>query len=253
MFWTFGNEFEYLIPMKKILIYGGSGGIGFALAEILKDRGYELHLAGRNREKLLEAAAALGASYTLGDAKDPNFFTQVAQEAGDISGLAYAIGTINLKSLTRFTAEELDSDFQINARGAALAVAASAQALKKAPDASVVLFSTVAVQQGFANHVSVSMAKGAIEGLTKALAAELAPKVRVNAVAPSLTNTPLAQGLLANPQMEQAIAAMHPLPRIGTPEDSAQAAAFLLGSESSWITGQILGVDGGRSSLRLKA
>lgn len=239
--------------MKKILIYGGSGGIGFALASLLKEKGYDLHLAGRNNQRLSEVATSLGAGYTVGDATDPHFFHQAAQDAGDIVGLAYAIGTINLKSLARFTPEELDTDFQINARGAALAVAASAPTLKKNSESSVVLFSTVAVQQGFANHVSVSMAKGAIEGLTLALAAELAPKVRVNAIAPSLTATPLAAGLLSNPQMEQAIAAMHPIPRLGTPEDSAQAAAFLLGPESSWITGQILGVDGGRSSLRLKA
>lgn len=239
--------------MKKILIYGGSGGIGFALATILKAKGYVLHLAGRNAQGLTEAANQLGAGYTIGDATDPEFFTKTAQDAGDIIGLVYAIGTINLKSLTRFSAQELDLDFQVNARGAALAVAASAPALKQNPESSVVLFSTVAVQQGFTNHVSVSMAKGAIEGLTRALAAELAPKIRVNAVAPSLTATPLASGLLSNPQMEQAIAAMHPIPRLGTSEDSAQAAAFLLGPESSWITGQILGVDGGRSSLRLKA
>ncbi|NCN04279.1 MAG: SDR family oxidoreductase [Spirochaetales bacterium] len=239
--------------MKKILIYGGSGGIGRRVGEILVAQGVRVHVAGRNREALEETAEALEASYTVGDAQDPAFFAQAAAEAGDIDGLVYAIGTINLKSLARFTPEEIDRDFQVNARGAALAVAASLQSLKSNEGSSVVLFSSVAAVQGFTNHVSVSLAKGAVSGLTLALAAELAPKVRVNALAPSLIRTPLAAALLSNAQLETAIAGMHGLPRLGTPDDVAQAAVFLLSEHSSWVTGQIWGIDGGRSSLRIKA
>ena len=239
--------------MKKTLIYGGSGGIGGRRAELLVAQGTKVHLAGRNPEALAAAAQALGASFTSGDAQDPDFFTRTAAEAGEIDGLVYAIGTINLKSLARFTPEELDRDFQVNARGAALAVAASLKFLKASEGSSVVLFSSVAAVQGFTNHVSVSLAKGAVSGLTLALAAELAPKVRVNALAPSLTRTPLAAPLLGNDQMEAAIAAMHALPRLGTVDDVAAAAVFLLSDQSSWVTGQIWGIDGGRSSLRIRA
>jgi len=118
--------------------------------------------------------------------------------------------------------------------------------------ASILLFSTVAVQQGFAAHASVAMAKGAVEGLTRALAAELAPKIRVNAIAPSLVQTPLAEPITRNVATAQAIAALHPLQRLGTPNDIAGMAAFLLSAEADWITGQVIGVDGGRSSLRVK-
>lgn len=239
--------------MKKTLIYGGSGGIGRRVAELLVDRGTEVHLAGRNSQALSTVAQALGAAFTQGDAQDPGFFTKAAAEAGEIDGLVYAIGTINLKSLARFTPEELDRDFQVNARGAALAVAASLQSLKSHEGSSVVLFSSVAASQGFTNHVSVSLAKGAVSGLTLALAAELAPKVRVNALAPSLIRTPLAAALVSNPQVEAAIAGLHAIPRLGTVDDAASVVVFLLSDQSGWITGQILGIDGGRSSLRIRA
>lgn len=239
--------------MKKTLIYGGSGGIGRRIAELLVAQGTEVHLAGRNSQALAEAARELGANFTLGDAQDPGFFAKTAAEAGDIDGLVYAIGTINLKLLARFSPEELDRDFQVNARGAALAVAASLKSLKNQEGSSVVFFSSVAALQGFANHVSVSLAKGAVSGLTLALAAELAPSIRVNALAPSLIRTQLAAPLLGNAQIENAISAMHALPRLGNADDVASAAVFLLSSQSSWVTGQIWGIDGGRSSLRIRA
>jgi NAD(P)-dependent dehydrogenase (short-subunit alcohol dehydrogenase family) len=121
------------------------------------------------------------------------------------------------------------------------------------PTASIVLFSTVAVGQGFASHASVAMAKGAVEGLTRTLAAEWAPKIRVNAIAPSLTKTPLASFMIANDTTAQAIAAMHPLQRLGEADDMAALAVFLMSAQASWITGQVIGVDGGRSTLRVKA
>ena len=145
------------------------------------------------------------------------------------------------------------NDFKLNALGAAKAVQAALPALKASEGtSSVVLFSTVAVAQGFAAHASIAMAKGAVEGLTLSLAAELSPKIRVNAIAPSLTRTPLAEQLTANEQMTTAISSMHALQRLGEPQDIANLAAFLISEQSNWITGQIIGVDGGRSTLRTK-
>ena len=240
---------------QKVIIYGGSGGIGSATARLLHARGDSLHLVARNEEKLVALADELGANYTVGDVTDAGLFTRVAEDAGDvIDGLVYAVGTINLRMLPRLKEEDFLHDFQVNALGAALAVQAALPALKKSKvTASVVLYSSVAVQQGFTFHASVSMAKGAIEGLTRSLAAELAPKVRVNAIAPSLVQTPLASSLLSNEKMTEAIAAMHAIPRLGEPYDIANLTAFLLSPDAGWITGQIFGVDGGRSSLRIKS
>jgi NAD(P)-dependent dehydrogenase (short-subunit alcohol dehydrogenase family) len=237
-----------------VLIYGGSGAIGSAAAGLLYSRGYHLHLVGRDEEKLAAAAAKYDAGYTVGDVADEAFFARAAAEAaaadGTLAGLIYAVGTINLKSLQRFGNEEYLQDFRINALGAVSAVRASVKHLKKYSEpASVVFFSSIAARRGFTFHSSVAMAKGAIEGLTVSLAAELAPKVRVNAVALSLTKTPLAAALVGNEKTAEAIAASHPIPRLGEPEDAAQAAVFLIGPESGWMTGQVLGVDGGRSAV----
>ncbi len=238
----------------KVLIYGGSGGIGSATGRLLRARGYDLHLVGRNEETLSAVAAELNASFTAGDVADGSLFARVAEDAGGpLSGLVYAVGTINLRSFQRLTEADVLNDFRINAMGAALAVQAALPALKKSPEtASVVLFSSVAAVQGFAFHASIGMAKGAVGGLTLALANELAPRVRVNAVAPSLTRTPLAKEILSNPRTEASIAESHALQRLGTPEDVAALAAFLVSPDAGWITGQIFGVDGGRSTLRTK-
>jgi NAD(P)-dependent dehydrogenase (short-subunit alcohol dehydrogenase family) len=221
---------------------------------MLRARGYDLHLVGRNSDKLALIAGELGASFTAGDVNDGDLFVRASQEAGEsLDGLVYAVGTITLRGLSRLTEAEFINDFRVNAMGAALAVQASLPALKKsAGTASVVLFSSVAAQQGFGLHSSIGMAKGAVNGLTLSLAAELAPKVRVNAIAPSLTRTPLAEKMLANEQTAEAIANMHPLPRLGTSDDMAALAVFLLSQEADWITGQVIGVDGGRSTLRTK-
>lgn len=240
--------------MAKIVIYGGSGGIGIATARLLHQRGFDLHLVGRDVNRLAATAAELGAAFTVGDVTDDSLFARVAAEAGaPLAGLAYAVGTITLKPLARLGPADFARDFRINAEGAALAVQAALPALKaSAEPASVLFFSSVAVGQGFSAHASISMAKGAVEGLTRALAAELAPKVRVNAIAPSLTRTPLAHALTENAQVAEAIAGLHALGRLGVPQDVAALAAFLLSSEADWITGQVIGVDGGRASLRTK-
>ena len=182
---------------EKIVIFGGSGGIGSATARLLHGAGKDLHLVGRNSEGLQALAEDLGATTTIGDVTDPALFKEVAEAAGkECAGLVYAVGTINLGSLQRLTGEDFLKDFQVNAAGAALAVKALLPALKRsARPSSVVFYSSVAVAQGFAFHASIGMAKGAIEGLTRSLAAELAPKIRVNAIAPSLTETsPGSQG-----------------------------------------------------------
>jgi NAD(P)-dependent dehydrogenase (short-subunit alcohol dehydrogenase family) len=237
-----------------ILIYGGNSGIGAATARKLAARGYKLHLAGRDEARLAAVAAETGGTFTVCDVTQDDAFARVMNDAGaSLAGLVYAVGSINLKPVARLTTADFEKDFRLNALGAALAVQAALPALKAYEGtASITLFSTVAVAQGFTAHASVAMAKGAVEGLTLALAAELAPKVRVNAIAPSLTKTPLAKALTSNEQMATAIAQMHPIPRLGEPEDVAGLAAFLASDEAGWITGQIIGVDGGRSSLRTK-
>jgi NAD(P)-dependent dehydrogenase (short-subunit alcohol dehydrogenase family) len=241
--------------MQKIVIFGATGGIGSAAARRLNAKGYTLHLVGRDETKLGALASELGASMTLGDVTDQGLFERVAEDAGDaISGLLYAVGTLNLKRINRLSIEDFNKDYQINAIGAALAVQSLLSALKNnSSPSSVVFFTSVAAEQGFSSHASMSMAKGAVRGLTLALAAELAPKVRVNAISPSLTTTPLAENLLSNEKMVEAISKLHAMERLGTAEDMAALSAFLLSNESGWITGQIIGVDGGRSTLRTKS
>lgn len=238
----------------KILIYGATGGIGSHLAQRLHQASHPLHLVGRDEAKLRVLAQGLQASYTLGDVLETDLFARVSQDCeGPLAGLVYAVGTIQLKSLNRLTEADYLTDFRVNALGAALAVQAALPALKKNTElASILLFSSVAASQGFAFHASIGMAKAAVEGLTLSLASELAPKIRVNALAPSLVNTPLASKLLANPQTAEQIAQLHPLQRIGQPDEIASLATYLLSPDAGWITGQIIGIDGGRSSLRPK-
>jgi NAD(P)-dependent dehydrogenase (short-subunit alcohol dehydrogenase family) len=240
---------------KKILIYGGYGGVGSTTGRLLRARGYDLHLVGRDAERLADVASELDATFTIGDVNDNSLFSRAAQDAGDsLDGLVYAVGTINLRSISRLTEADFMSDFRVNALAAALAIQAALPALKKCTDrGSVVLFSSVAAQQGFSLHSSISMAKGAVDGLTLSLAAELAPKIRVNAIAPSLMRTRLSESIISNEKVAEAIAGMHPLERLGTPQDIATLVAFLLSPDADWITGQIISVDGGRSTLRVKS
>lgn len=237
---------------RRVVIYGGSGGIGSATARMLSQQGCTLHLVGRNSERLKSMAEETGASITVGDVEQVDTFSHVQQAfAAPWDGLVYAVGTINLMSLRRLTNEAFQKDFQVNCIGAALAVQHGLSALKKsAHGASVVLYSSVAASQGFAFHASVGMAKAAINGLTLALAAELAPRIRVNAIAPSLVRTPLTEAVLSNEQMAEAISQMHALKRLGTVEDIAAMTVYLLSGDSGWVTGQIFGVDGGRSTIR---
>lgn len=238
--------------MSKYIIIGTSG-IGGALARQLAGQGASLQLISRKDSGL---AAELGASLALADVTDAMALEQAVLAAGPVvDGLAYCVGTINLKPAHRTTDADVLKDFEVNALGALRAARAALPALKAstAATSSIILFSTVAVGQGFVSHASVSMAKGAVEGLTRTLAAEWSPKIRVNAIAPSLTETPLAAFMTASAATAQAIASMHPLQRLGTAQEVAAMAAFLLSDQAGWITGQVFGVDGGRSTLRVKA
>jgi NAD(P)-dependent dehydrogenase (short-subunit alcohol dehydrogenase family) len=239
--------------MGKYLIYGGAGGIGSAIARRLSKSGHQVHLSGRDAVKLRALAGELGCGFTAADVLEPGAIEKVIEEAGAIDGLAFAVGSINLKPLARLSEDDFLNDFRLNALSAARAVQAALPNLKASSGtASVLLFSSIAVAQGFAMHGSISMAKGAVEGLTRALATELAPKIRVNAIAPSLTDTDIAKAITANQTLSQAVAALHALPRIGAGEDMAGMAEILLTDAGSWITGQVVAIDGGRSRARTK-
>jgi NAD(P)-dependent dehydrogenase (short-subunit alcohol dehydrogenase family) len=228
---------------KNILLIGGNSGIGLATAQLLHASGHSLVAAARHAGPLAE----------MGIPVQP--FDAAAPTLNDLppvlDGLVYFPGSITLKPFHRVTAEDFINDFQTNCLGAAAAIQAALPSLKASPSASIVLFSTIAVAQGMAFHASIAAAKGAVEGLTRSLAAELAPKIRVNAIAPSLTDTPLANTLLNSEPKREAAAKRHPLQQVGRPEDVAKLTAFLLSDDSAFITGQILRPDGGLSSLRV--
>jgi len=238
-----------------IVILGANGGIGEALARRLSSDGHELFLTARDKDRIAELADELGARTASLDVMDEEAVSEVigSADSGDgVGGLAYCVGSIVLKPLKSAGSRDFVDTFRLNTVGAALAVKAAEKGLKKA-GGSVVLFSTVAVQQGFNNHSVISAAKGGIEGLTRALAAELAPNVRVNAIAPSITDTGIAEKLLSSEQMAKGLGDMHPVGRYGQPDDVAAMAATLLSKDAAWVTGQIIGVDGGRGALRTRS
>ena len=230
---------------KNILIVGASSGIGFETAKSLLSKGYNIFSASRNQPDLA------GITHITWDAQNPDatVFTPLPEE---IHGVVYCPGTINLKPFHRLSQEDFKNDFQINVLGAVAVLQAILPKLKKANGASIVLFSTVAAKIGLGFHASIAASKGAIEGLTLSLAAELSSnKIRVNCIAPSLTDTPLAKNLLSTDEKKEASNKRHPIGRFGTSTDIANITSFLISDESSWITGQVLGVDGGMGSIKM--
>jgi NAD(P)-dependent dehydrogenase (short-subunit alcohol dehydrogenase family) len=235
--------------MKKVIL-GATGSIGSTLAKSLVKNGDEVHLVGRNEASLSDLANELNSSFTTCDVLEENFTDKILSDLGEapINGLAYCVGSIDLKPLKLTKKSDFMQSFNLNLVSAAEIIKSLADNLKQ-NKGSIVLFSTVAVKQGFPNHAIVSSAKGAVEGLTLALAAEFAPNIRVNCIAPSLTKSKISEFILKNEKMAESIAKMHPLKRVGEGSDSSSVAKFLLSEESSWITGQIFGVDGGRSTV----
>jgi len=221
---------------RNLLIVGASSGVGQALANNL-DQDYAVWKASRSTADS-EADKTLAWDAVSGDLP--------ANRLPDVlDGLVYCPGSIRLQPFNRLSDDNFLEDFQLNLLGAVRALRGALSALKAAPHASVVMYSTVAVTTGMPMHASIAAAKGAIEGLTRSLAAEFAPDIRVNAIAPSLVDTPLAQGLLRTDRQREAAAKRHPLDRIGQAEDIAAATAYLLSDESSWMTGQVMHIDGG--------
>ncbi len=232
--------------MKNFLITGASSGIGRELASILNRDGYRVYRTYRNTPIMQQGEEI---EYHFLDVTSDNPDLDFLPDKLD--GLAYCPGTINLKPFVRVKPEDFIADFNIQVLGAVKVIQALLPRLKKAERASVVMFSTVAVKMGFNFHSLVSTSKGAVEGLSRSLAAEFAPKIRVNCIAPSITDTPLASGLLNSDAKREANAQRHPMKRVGSVSDIAQMAAFLLSDKSGWITGQVIGVDGGISSLKV--
>ena len=236
--------------MSKYLIFGATGSIGTKLAEQLSKLNKDVHIIGRDNEELQKLSAKLNCEYTVLDVLSDNISETIKNEfqEKDISGLAYCVGSIDLKPLKSSKKEDFQKCLDLNFFPVIEIIKSLQENLKK-NKGSIVLFSTVAVQKGFTNHAIISSAKGAIEGLTVSLAAEFAPNIRVNCIAPTLTDSKMSKSILKSKLMAEGIAKSHPMKRIGKPEDVASMANFLLTDESPFITGQIIGVDGGKSSL----
>ena len=223
---------------KNFVIIGGNSGIGQSIVNSLKAKGANLFLYSSTGDGDAQLDVTID-------------FDSIKGLPEEIHGLVYCPGSINLKPFHRFTLTDFQQDLEINLLGAVRVLQACFKSLKKSKNASVVLFSTVAVQSGMSFHSSIASAKGAVEGLGRSLAAEWAPShIRVNVVAPSLTDTPLAKQLLGTEDKQEASNKRHPLGRYGKPEDIAAAALYLLSEEASWMTGQVMHVDGGMSSIK---
>ncbi len=233
---------------EKYLIFGATGSVGSSLAKQLKNSGNDIHLVARNEDEVKVIADKLGCSYTVADVLEGGFIEKVKSDINEIKGIAYCVGSIDLKPLRMVTEDDMNKCMKLNLYSAIEAIKGYQESLKK-NKGSVVLFSTVAAQRGFTNHTIIASAKAAVEGLTVTLAAEFAPNIRVNCIAPSLSKSKIAEPMLKNPAIAEGIAKAHPLKRLGEGKDSAALAKFLITEESSWITGQIIAVDGGRSKL----
>ncbi|SHL96345.1 NAD(P)-dependent dehydrogenase, short-chain alcohol dehydrogenase family [Chryseobacterium carnipullorum] len=232
--------------MKNTVIIGCGKGIGLATAQLLSEKQNIIGISRSSSPELQNLNIEFHEMDVISGNLDNIDFPEV------IEGLVYAPGTINLKPFNRLTPDDFKHDFEINVLGAVKCIQKLLPNLKKSGNSSIVLYSSVAAKLGMPFHASVSASKNAVEGLTKSLAAEYAAqKIRVNAIAPSLTDTSLASQLLSTPEKREASSKRHPLQRIGSAEEIAEMTAFLLSDQASWITGQIFGVDGGMSNIRL--
>ena len=238
---------------KKFLIIGATGAVGSSLVKLIKDDdrlANEAHLVGKNAEEVSKLSDQTGFNYTVADVLQSDFLEKIEKDVKDveINGIAYCVGSIDLKPINLITKKDYLKSFELNFFPIVDIIKKFQENLKR-NKSSIVLFSTVAVKQGFPNHSIISPVKASLEGLTVSLASELAPNIRINCIAPSLSNSKMASKLLKNTKISEAIAKQHPLKRLGEGLDSAALAKFLLSTESSWITGQIIGVDGGRSNV----
>jgi 3-oxoacyl-[acyl-carrier protein] reductase len=231
---------------KNILVVGGSSGIGLSLVNMLASQGAQLYNASRTKcedwpDNLIHIPLDVLS----------NFDFLAEQLPANLHGLVYAVGSINLKPFSRYTEDDFINDYKLNVCGAARSIQIAYRSLKNSGAASIVLISSVAAKTGMPYHASIAAAKAGVEGLALSLAAEFASQnIRVNAVAPSLTDTSLAVNLLNTPEKREASAKRHPLGRFGKSEDIASAITFLLSEQSGWISGQVLGVDGGMGNLK---
>lgn len=227
---------------KNILLIGGSTGIGHQISKLLQDD-HNIIVASRSKGDLdLEKVKHVEFDVLKDDISN-------LELPEKIDGLVYCPGSIDLKPFKMISPENFEKEMNLNFFGLVRSVKGILNKLKNSDQASLVFFSTVAVKVGMPFHTNIAAAKGAIEGFAKSLAAEYAPSFRVNVIAPSLTDTSLAEKLLSSEDKKDKMSKRHPLKRVGEPKDIANLAAFLLGEESSWITGQILGVDGGLSTI----
>jgi NAD(P)-dependent dehydrogenase (short-subunit alcohol dehydrogenase family) len=231
---------------KNILVVGGSSGIGLSLIKMLASQGAQLYNASRTQSEDWPEGVIHIPVDVLSD------FSILSESLPEnLHGLVYAVGSINLKPFSRYTDDDFLSDYKLNVIGAARCIQLAYKSLRKAAGASIVLLSSVAARTGMPYHASIAASKGGVESLALSLAAEFAAQnIRVNVVAPSLTDTPLAGNLLSTSEKREASAKRHPLGRIGKPEDISASISFLLSEQSGWISGQILGVDGGMGNLK---
>ena len=235
---------------KKYLIFGATGSIGSSLANQLYQKKKDCHLIARIKEEVEKIAKKLNYSFSISDVLRMDFAKKLSEELVDIEilGIAYCVGSIDIKPFKLTKASDFVSSYVLNLVGVTEIIRNFQENLNR-NNASIVLFSTVAAKKGFTNHSIISSAKSGVEGLTVALAAEFAPNIRVNCIAPSLTKSKMAKNVIKNSKIEESIAKLHPLKRIGEGADAANLANFLLSKNSSWITGQIIGVDGGRATI----